>query len=184
MEKISYGAGIFAIKEFLAVEECDYYIGLSNRVGYEEAAIQTANGQQIFKAIRNNDRVILDDEGLAQRLFEKAEPCLSDLEEWSLLGFNERLRFYRYTPGQYFKWHKDGFYCRNEDETSQLSFLIYLNDDYEGGEIDFRWEKIKPEKGMALVFPHLLMHQGAPVESGVKYVLRTDVMFRRIEVSG
>ncbi len=68
MEKVSYGAGIFAIKEFLSAEECDYHIGLSTRTGYQEAAIQTTNGQQIFKAIRNNDRVILDDEALVQRI--------------------------------------------------------------------------------------------------------------------
>lgn len=32
---------------------------------------------------------------------------------------------------------------------------------------------------MALVFDHLMLHEGAAVQSGRKYVLRTDIMFRR-----
>jgi len=31
---------------------------------------------------------------------------------------------------------------------------------------------------MLLLFEHSRVHQGAPVRSGCKYVLRTDVMFR------
>lgn len=58
--------------------------------------------------------------------------------------------------------------------------LLYLNGDYEGGETEFREDLIKPEAGMALVFPHLMMHQGAPLEAGSKYVLRTDVMYQRL----
>lgn len=92
---------------------------------------------------------------------------------------SERFRFYRYNAEQYFKWHKDGYYCRNDDEVSLLSFLMYLNDDFEGGETEFRWDVVKPETGMALFFPHPLLHQGAPITSGIKYVLRTDVMYRR-----
>lgn len=82
-------------------------------------------------------------------------------------------------PDQYFKWHKDGHYCRTDDEISQLSFLIYLNQDYQGGETEFPWETIRPETGMALVFPHKIRHQGSSIASGIKYVLRTDVMFVR-----
>ncbi|MES2945212.1 MAG: 2OG-Fe(II) oxygenase [Pseudomonadota bacterium] len=82
-------------------------------------------------------------------------------------------------PGQYFKWHKDGFYCKTDDEVSLLTFIIYLNDAYEGGNTEFQWEVIKPEAGMALVFPHAMRHQGAPMDSGVKYVLRTDVMYKK-----
>ena len=52
-----------------------------------------------------------------------------------------------------------------------------LNDGFEGGDTQFQWESVKPQRGMALVFPHRLSHQGSAVSSGVKYVLRTDVMY-------
>jgi prolyl 4-hydroxylase len=38
---------------------------------------------------------------------------------------------------------------------------------------------VEPRTGRALVFDHGIEHQGAPVVAGVKYVLRTDLMFRR-----
>lgn len=54
---------------------------------------------------------------------------------------------------------------------------MYLNDDYAGGATQFAWETIEPTAGSALVFPHRLRHQGAPLIAGTKYVLRTDVMY-------
>ena len=179
MKKTGYGAGIFTIEHFLSATECLAYIKAGEEVGYEEATITTYEGYyELNKEIRNNDRVIFDDENLAAFLFDRAKPFLpEDVEDWKLVGFNERFRFYRYGPGQYFKWHKDGCYSRNDKETSILTFLIYLNDDYQGGETSFNWDAVQPKMGMALIFPHRLTHQGSPVTSGVKYVLRTDVMY-------
>ncbi|MDF3030995.1 MAG: putative iron-regulated protein [Moraxellaceae bacterium] len=42
---------------------------------------------------------------------------------------------------------------------------------------------VRPAAGMVLVFPHSIMHQGTPVTSGVKYVLRTDVTYRRLPLT-
>ena len=39
---------------------------------------------------------------------------------------------------------------------------------------------IVPRAGMALLFQHRVLHEGAPVRSGVKYVLRSDLMYRRV----
>ena len=180
MEQTNYGAGVFTIKDFFASEECERMIFTSEQMGYEEAMIQTGTGMRMYKDVRNNDRVIFDDSNLAGAIFARAKPFLpATINEWSLLGLNERFRFYRYEGGQYFKWHKDGSYTRNENEASLLTLMIYLNEDYTGGNTAFRWETIQPEKGMALVFPHLMLHQGSAVEEGVKYVLRTDVMYKK-----
>ncbi len=91
---------------------------------------------------------------------------------------NERFRFYRYSSQQYFKWHMDGSFRRDHSERSKLSAIFYLNDNFDGGETDFAGFQVMPEKGMVLIFPHELMHQGAPVVKGCKYVLRTDVMYQ------
>jgi hypothetical protein len=55
--------------------------------------------------------------------------------------------------------------------------MMYLNDNFESGETTFRNLKIKPERGIALIFLHDLYHEGSQVTRGVKYVLRTDVMY-------
>src|SRR6185436_6714053 len=102
------------------------------------------------------------------------------------IGLNERIRYYRYEPHQYFAWHYDGCFSRSDIEESKLTLMIYLNDDFEGGETKFNVKYvydeivIKPEKGMALLFIHNLFHEGSAVKSGIKYVLRSDVMYKRM----
>jgi prolyl 4-hydroxylase len=180
MKKETYGAGIFTISNFLSPVECKKYIQLSEEIGYDLAAIQTTEGPKFIETIRNNDRVIFDNMELADYLFARAKDFLpSEIEGWHIDGLNERWRFYRYSGEQYFKWHKDGFYERSENEVSLLAFIIYLNDEFEGGETQFSWEWIKPETGMVLVFPHRVVHQGASLISGAKYVLRSDVMYKK-----
>jgi predicted 2-oxoglutarate/Fe(II)-dependent dioxygenase YbiX len=90
---------------------------------------------------------------------------------------------YRYDPGQSFKWHRDGYFERPEGfprQRSRLTYMVYLNDDFEGGETAFRGFEVTPVKGMALVFHHPVLHQGAAVTRGRKYVVRTDVMYAEV----
>lgn len=53
--------------------------------------------------------------------------------------------------------------------------LLYLNDDYEGGELCFPRQgiTIRPEKGMVVMFPSNFQypHQAFEVRKGVKYVV-------------
>jgi prolyl 4-hydroxylase len=179
MKTTNYGAGVFTIDDYLTSAECAHYIERGEKIGFEESVVQFHDGPRVWKEHRNNNRVIFDDASLAALLFEKACQSLPQtLDDWRLTGFNERLRYYRYGPGEYFKWHKDGTYARAENEESFLTFMIYLNDGYEGGDTEFKFEKIKPRAGMALVFPHRLFHQSSSIVSGTKYVLRTDVIYQ------
>lgn len=98
-----------------------------------------------------------------------------------VLGFHEMFRFYKYEPGQRFKSHIDGSNVRNEEEASYFTFMIYLNDDFEGGHTSFRYHNVTPRKGTALVFYHGMKDTGEEIITGTKYVLRTDVMYKRIK---
>lgn len=179
MEVESFGAGVFAIRGFLSEQECAHHIAESERIGYSEAHMSSDDGERRLKDYRNNDRIVYDNAELAASLFQRAKPHLPQKQDqWLLSGFNERFRFYRYEGEQFFRMHMDGTFRRSESEESALTFLIYLNDNFSGGETDFIWERIKPMRGSALVFPHRLNHQGSVVTSGIKYVLRTDVMYK------
>jgi hypothetical protein len=172
------GAGVFTIESFLSADECTELIAHSERLGYSEAAIRTEDGERLYKDARNNDRIVYDDPGLAARLYPRARPLLpGELDGWSVNGFNERWRYYRYDRAQQFTWHLDGTVRLATGEESLLTFMIYLNDNFEGGSTDFGWESVLPMQGMALVFPHRLRHQGSAVKAGLKYVLRTDVLY-------
>jgi hypothetical protein len=94
-----------------------------------------------------------------------------------------------YAPGQEFKPHYDFLdastpgYARDVEKNGQraATFLIYLNDDYQGGETEFLkldW-RYKGRKGDALLFWNLnaagnpdreTMHAGLPTTEGEKWV--------------
>jgi hypothetical protein len=48
---------------------------------------------------------------------------------------------------------------------------------FEGGDTDFRDFRVVPRTGSALLFIHDTWHEGAAVSRGVKYVLRSDVLY-------
>lgn len=178
------GELIFVIRDFATRLECDAFIARSEQTGYEEATITTAAGFVMNKDVRDNSRLIQDDPQLAARLWQRAKPFLpSRIGDWRVIGFNERFRYYRYDPGQQFAPHGDGSFQRGNGEESRLTFMVYLNEDFKGGETKFYEDSgaprvsVRPERGMALVFIHRQLHEGAPVIRGRKYVLRTDVMY-------
>lgn len=183
---------IFLLHGFFSPDECAEYVRLSEGVGYDDAPISTGRGAVIRKDVRNNDRVMIDDPTLAAVLYDRAEPFLpANFLIWKPVGLNERFRYYRYTKGQKFDWHFDGAFTRPDGlESSKLTFMVYLNDGFVGGETVFNLRRlgsvrdtdpvlrVVPTAGTALVFRHDVLHTGAMVLDGVKYVVRTDVMFR------
>lgn len=172
---------ISTVTEFFTPAECESYIDLAESMGFEDAPINTAFGPQLRKDVRNNSRVILDDIERAAGLFEKIMDYVpASIGDWAICGVNERFRIYRYDVGQQFDWHYDGSFERNKDERSQLTFMVYLNDGFAGGETTLESIGIKPQQGLALFFVHQIRHKGQSVIDGRKYVLRTDVMYRRL----
>ena len=171
---------VFIVDQFMTAQECADWITFSEAQGYEEAKISIGRQQVINKNIRNNERFIYDSEELAISLWERVKSFVpQELEYGTAIGLNERFRFYKYFPGQQFRPHQDGSYIRSIMEWSSYTFMIYLNEEMEGGATKFIKCNVKPETGKALIFKHELLHEGRPVLDGIKYVLRTDVMYRR-----
>jgi predicted 2-oxoglutarate/Fe(II)-dependent dioxygenase YbiX len=185
------GEQVFVIHDFLTPAECAEYVRVTEAAGYSAAPITTPGGFGMAPEIRNNERVMIDNPDWAAKLWERAAPLIpSPFLGHPATGLNERFRFYRYDEGHTFRPHTDGHFARN-DERSQLTFMVYLNDECAGGETvvyltddalipehDGAEIRVKPQTGKALVFYHYLLHEGAPVTAGRKYVLRTDVMYR------
>lgn len=167
----------------LSPEACASLIARAEGVGFDDAPVTTSTGFKMIPELRNNTRVMLDDLVLAASLWEQLAGLFPATRgAWRAVGLNERLRFYRYTPGQRFAWHRDGCFARDDHERSRLTLMLYLNGDFDGGATEFDLDEplsVKPEAGMALWFAHHVRHQGAEVTRGVKYALRTDVMYRR-----
>jgi len=86
---------------------------------------------------------------------------------------HENYNMLRYRTGQEYKPHSDG----DTGSGRAVSAICYLNNDYEGGYVEFTnfGVKIKPEPGMLLLFPsnYAYEHIAHPVVSGTKYALVT-----------
>lgn len=170
---------IWTIDGFLSSTECEDLILFSEQKGYEEAKVSLPKGAKMMKGIRNNYRLIYPDAQLANKYWITLKQyCPKEIENTEVIGLNEQFRFYKYESNQRFKRHIDGRFKRSDLEESRITFMIYLNDDYEGGETKFDNVTIKPTTGTALCFIHEQKHEGCPVPNGTKYVLRTDVMYR------
>ena len=92
-----------------------------------------------------------------------------DIDQLHHEGYN----MLRYSGGQEYKAHADGTTAGGR----AVSAILYLNDDYEGGEVEFVnfGVKIKPKAGMLLLFPsnYPYTHIAHPVTSGTKYAIVT-----------
>jgi len=126
---------------------------------------------------------------------------------WTLNGINPEIRYGKYLPGQFFSSHIDNPYYPQEGNfnwRSHLTLMIYLNKaknsktekpresggDFDGGSTRFwkpgtdneLWHEIIPEEGLGILFWQAdgdLLHDGSTVNHGVKYILRTDVLYKK-----
>lgn len=173
---------IIVVPEILTPEECEVWIERIKAERLEPAPVITGRGETIRSQVRNNRRVMLDEPEWAGKLFERVRKrAPGKIHGMQLCGANERLRCYEYQAGQKFAPHTDGAFVRSENEQSWYTFLVYLNEGFEGGETLFLVEPekvIRPETGMGLLFQHPIIHAGCEVKSGTKYVVRTDLMYR------
>ena len=69
---------LFVVHDFLSPEECDYYVTMSESVGFGDAPISTTSGPVMRKDIRNNDRVMIDDPTIAATIWERLRPFLAE----------------------------------------------------------------------------------------------------------
>jgi len=175
-------------KEVIPRGVCLAWIDFAEKKGFEQSLVNQGDGtQKLMTHVRNNERCIFDDVQLAKYL----ETALQDLPDFPHIFKDveyrqtaSHFRLYKYSPGQYFKPHRDGSFEQNGMET-EITVLVYLNDT-DGGETvlmplgkqqEWAHISIKPKAGDVLIFEHHCLHAGLPVDSGVKYVLRTDLFY-------
>ncbi len=175
------GPLLWVVPDVLSPSECTELMARIDAAGPTTAPVTTSRGMVMMPELRNNERVMFDDLALAKLLYRRVESSLpTKVLRRVPVGANERLRCYRYQPGQYFAPHFDGCFRRSDEEESELTLMVYLNDDFGGGETTFNdlEHSVRPVRGSALLFFHTQRHEGCAVTSGVKYVVRSDVMYR------
>ena len=76
------------------------------------------------------------------------------------------------TFDSYSRWHSEAGELSNCDRA--MAWMIYLNDDFEGGETEFRYQKHReiPETGNVVLWPASFTHthRGGMITDGIKYI--------------
>jgi hypothetical protein len=196
------------IKNVLSLTECQNIIAATESIGFLPDAPVRDDGSESSILAHNVYWVV--DQSFHDKLWERVRPHVpSQVAGKKARGINRRFRVYRYVPGAEYRCHIDGAwppsgvnpvtnayqYDSSPPEARQSSlftFLIYLNDEFEGGETTFFLPSVRegvlnaypvnPVMGSVAVFPHgeakgALLHEGTGVRRGAKYVIRTDVEY-------
>mmetsp|Transcript_118389 Transcript_118389/g.235811 ORF Transcript_118389/g.235811 Transcript_118389/m.235811 type:complete len:302 (-) Transcript_118389:137-1042(-) len=176
--------------------DCAELIDCINRKGFTPALLNIGRGRQKLEpSIRNGHRVIVDSGEVSAWILRVLEPYLPErLWGGNLVDLNERLRFLCYTPGQEFAMHCDGRYHRprghpRAGDFSMVTVQIYLHDvpPSHGGATTFDLGgrqgllPCQPKAGSALLFTQDLEHEGSVLLKGLKYTVRTEAMYGRID---
>ncbi|MEW6736802.1 MAG: hypothetical protein AB1489_36275, partial [Acidobacteriota bacterium] len=103
IEKIKFSDNLFILRDVLSANECEVLIMRAEEVGFSTAPVITESGFDYRLDIRNNSRIIVDDQALADMLWQRVNPFIAQAYAGlKVTGLNERFRFYRYDLGQRF----------------------------------------------------------------------------------
>lgn len=166
---------IHKLPQFLSVDECEAYIKLikNNKVSRPF----TDSGK-----FTNNKYIDLELSTLFYQKLQKYE--IQD----NILRPNNVIMTGKYVVGDVFSLHTDtGLYYDNEkQEKTQWTLLIYLNDDFTGGETIFyddAWnvtDIIKPQRGSAILFDISLWHKANELLEGEKYWIGCEIIGKMV----
>ena len=191
--------GLNIYKNVFSSEDADRYINmlesnLSEDKKYSWSAAQVTNSTTPIKKARDcvdfkykqeqlgprdeSNSELLD---LHEEIYQKLKYCIDDYAKyWGInVVYYEAFNFVKYEgEGTHFNIHADHGPAYN----CTVSAVIYINDNYEGGEIKFpRLDNYvhKPRVGDIAVFPsnYIYEHASLPMKSGTKYcvVVMTDI---------
>lgn len=174
-ERLSKSPDVKLFRSLLSPDECDYLRDLVAQA-FEPSMVFDDAGALVRDPIRTSDGAalhwLIEDPAavaLNRRIASASRSAYEDGEALALL---------RYVPGQEYRPHFD---FDDAENRRVMTMLVYLNDDYDGGETEFvrTGLKVKGATGDAILFRNdgpdgrqdpLSEHAGLPVTRGTKFL--------------
>lgn len=161
---------------FLSAQECRYLIDSAEAAFRPSMVIDNRTGQFTPDPIRRSDVApfpLADERPVIHAINRRIAHASG-----TGIAQGEPLQILRYAVGQEYRQHHDAI--PNADNQRILTFLIYLNEDFEGGETAFPKVglQFRGKSGDALMFSNvvdgqpdpLAIHIGMPVTGGTKFL--------------
>ncbi len=172
----SFGPGLFILHGVFEAHACEELIKVADKALWHRSSASQVDGPT-----RWTQRARLNT-GVLDAAVSLVIPV--SVTGWRFLRVaTERAIVIRYDQSDFFPPHTDSSYEPTFSQKSFYTLLVYLNDNFEGGETRFSEidRVVRPERGSALVIPHGVVHEGLPVKGGTKYALHTFVLYGRDE---
>jgi prolyl 4-hydroxylase len=157
--------------------ECAYLIEVATPSLRPSFVIDPYSGEQIPNPVRTSSGTAFPfvDENPAIHALNRRLAAASGTD----VRAGEPLQVLRYAPGEQYRQHSDALPAVAPDQQRVLTFLVYLNNDYEGGETAFPATglKVRGRAGDGLLFRNAsaggvpdprAVHAGLPVTRGAK----------------
>lgn len=178
---------IWVLHDFFSANECQSWIGYLENQSQMDLVQQRGTR---YLAHRECYRFSRDDTIMAHRLFERLVSVSPDLMAMlpvvpgqQPVTCNPNLRLYKYIKGQSFGQHIDESCMVKGIGETRITILIYLSS-CQGGATRFEKDvAFAPRAGSMLLHVHgddCLLHEGEAVQSGIKYILRTDLVYAKV----
>jgi PKHD-type hydroxylase len=157
-------------------ETCQKIINLGEGKWNEGVVNKNTGTKRVDDKIRQSDIVWVNDKWI----YDLVMPYMFTANERAGWKYNivsaEECQITRYTPGEFYTWHKDGLGSHKEvydnGNTRKITISVTLNSDFEGGELQFHGLTTHTlEAGSIVVFPSFLDHRVTPVTKGIRYSL-------------
>lgn len=189
-ETLSNAPRVVLFPRLFTAAECKYLIETAEPLFTPAVVVDPATGRQIQNPVRTSDGAMFPwvRESPAIHALNRRTAAISGTD----VAQGEPLQVLRYRPGQQYKPHFDA--VPGLDNQRVMTVLVYLNDNYQGGETEFPKTglKVKGKRGDALLFRNVgddgraddsAMHAGLPVKSGMKLLYSRWIRARPLEVS-
>jgi prolyl 4-hydroxylase len=162
---------------FLSPAECGYLVARANPLLSPSVVVDPATNRMVPHPVRTSDNMAfgwLDEDPVVHAINRRIAAVTGTQAE-----AGEPLQVLRYRPGQEYRLHHDAL--PGTDNQRIVTFLVYLNDGYRGGETNFPCLglKIAGVAGTGLMFRNAdangrpdpaSAHAGCPILAGEKFL--------------
>ena len=195
MNVVKHTKYIWELEDFISEGEIEYFLGMFNF--YNPTIVESFRNKD-----RENDTYIISDypdlDAMAWKWVNAAneyyvkenqfifynwekDPLFSPSDSNTIVWRGQNI-IRMYNESDSYDWHGD----QSPNNHAEFSYIIYLNDDFDGGDTRFMNDKltVTPKKGTVLCFPvdHYHIHRGVKVSGGHKKILWNCVYRNEIEM--
>lgn len=190
-ERVSQSPQVLYFRNFLTAAECAFLIDIARPQLQAAVVVDPQTGEFIRDPVRTSDSVafpFVSETPAIHAINRRIAQAAQQAPE-----HGEPVQVLRYRPGEEYKPHSDAL--GGEGNQRVLTFLVYLNEAFEGGETLFirSGMKVRGRTGDAILFRNvgvggrpdpMAVHAGLPVTRGEKLLLSKWIRERPLDLTG